>query len=29
MIAINNALEKATNWVENTLFDYAMYEGIA
>lgn len=27
LIAINNALEKATNWVENTLFDYAMYDG--
>ena len=27
LIAINNVLEKATNWVENTLFDYAMYDG--
>ena len=27
LIAVNNVLEKATNWVENTLFDYAMYDG--
>lgn len=27
LIAINNVLEKATNWTENTLFDYAMYDG--
>lgn len=27
LIAINNVLPKATNWVENTLFDYAMYDG--
>nr|DAT09607.1 MAG TPA: tail protein [Caudoviricetes sp.] len=27
LIAINNVLEKATNWSENALFDYAMYDG--
>ena len=27
LIAINNVLEKATNWEENTLFDYTMYDG--
>lgn len=27
LIAINNVLEKATNWTENALFDYAMYDG--
>lgn len=27
LIAINNILEKATNWSENALFDYAMYDG--
>ena len=26
LIAINNILEKATNWSENALFDYAMYD---
>lgn len=27
LIAINNVIEKATNWSENALFDYAMYDG--
>lgn len=27
LVAINNLLPKATNWAENTLFDYAMYDG--
>lgn len=27
LIAVNNVLDKATNWVENTLFDYTMYDG--
>ena len=27
LIAVNNILEKATNWTENALFDYAMYDG--
>lgn len=27
LIAINNVLLKATNWSENNLFDYAMYDG--
>lgn len=27
LIAINNVLEKATNWSENTLFEYTMYDG--
>ena len=27
LIAINNVLPKATNWTENTLFDYSMYDG--
>jgi len=26
-IAINNVLAKATNWAENALFDYTMYDG--
>ena len=26
-IAINNILPKATNWTENALFDYAIYDG--
>ncbi|MCS2335576.1 leucine-rich repeat domain-containing protein [Bacteroides sp. BFG-606] len=27
LIAINNVLQKATNWTENILFDYSMYDG--
>ena len=27
LIAINNVLAKATNWAENALFDYTMYDG--
>lgn len=27
LIAINNVLEKATNWKENSLFDYTIYDG--
>jgi len=27
LIAINNVLAKAMNWSENTLFEYAMYDG--
>lgn len=27
LMAINNILAKATNWSENTLFEYAMYDG--
>ena len=27
LIAINNVLPKATNWTENILFDYTMYDG--
>ena len=27
LIAINNVLDKATNWTESALFDYAMYDG--
>lgn len=27
LMAINNVLDKATNWAENTLFEYAMYDG--
>lgn len=27
LIAVNNVLAKATNWTENTLFDYTMYDG--
>lgn len=27
LIVINNALDKVTNWSENTLFEYAMYDG--
>lgn len=27
LIAINNMADKATNWSENTLFEYTMYDG--
>lgn len=27
LVAVNNALVKAINWSENTLFEYAMYDG--
>ncbi len=27
LIAVNNVLDKAINWAENALFDYAMYDG--
>ena len=27
LVAVNNLLDKATNWSENTLFDYAIYDG--
>lgn len=27
LVAVNNVLPKATNWAENTLFEYAMYDG--
>ncbi len=27
LVAVNNALAKAINWSENTLFEYAMYDG--
>lgn len=27
LIALNNVLEKATNWSENMLFDYTIYDG--
>lgn len=27
LVAVNNVLAKATNWTENALFDYAMYNG--
>ena len=27
LIAMNNVLQKAANWTENTLFDYSMYDG--
>ena len=27
LIAINNVLDKATNWTENSLFDYTIYDG--
>lgn len=27
LVAVNNVLPKATNWGENALFDYAMYDG--
>ncbi len=27
LIVINNVLDKVTNWSENTLFEYAMYDG--
>lgn len=27
LMAINNKLEKATNWTENTLFEYSLYDG--
>lgn len=27
LLAVNNILGKATNWMENALFDYAMYDG--
>ena len=27
LIAINNIADKATNWSENTLFEYTMYDG--
>jgi hypothetical protein len=26
-IAINNIIDKATNWIENRMFDYAIYDG--
>ena len=29
LIAVNNVLPKATNWIENRLFDYTMYDGDA
>ena len=27
LIAVNNVIEKATNWTENALFDYTIYDG--
>lgn len=27
LIAINNVAERITNWSENILFDYTMYDG--
>lgn len=27
LVAVNNILGRATNWSENSLFDYAMYDG--
>ncbi len=27
LVVVNNIQEKATNWTENSLFDYAMYDG--